>query len=291
MKNLTKMNLFGLKALKNKTIVCLPFARLAALVLSLILIQSQSVYAYIPEISFVLKKAAGTTGRKIIRIEQEVTFKVGEEEAKVDETWLIEGDKNLKMLAVGKNLYKESINLNYLYNGKNKTFLTGKNKTVQPVNLDFFQRYLFIRSQGSFMSYLKELNIPALDQAAIKLSRADGVITFLIGQPSEQNLNPQVWIGQDDFVIRKIRTPSAAEISLSQITGFPNDVFVAKSQTITWQNTQPVTVQVKIKKIDLNAGGSISNFYPQNIETPSEMTFANKTPLTAVMEEFYSRFR
>jgi len=279
MKNLTKMNLFSLKSLKNKTIVCL------------VLIQSSFALAYIPEIPFVLKKASTTTGRKIIQIEQEVTFKVGEEEAKVDETWLIEGDKNLKLSAVGKNLYKESIKLNYLYNGKNKTFLTGKNKNVAPVNLDFFQRYLFIRSQSSFINYLKELNIPAMDKSNIKLSRADGVITFLIGQPSEQNLNPQVWIGQDDFVVRKIRTPSAAEITLSQITSFPKDVYVAKAQTITWQNSQPITVQIRIKKIDVDAGGSLTNFYPQNLDMPSEMTFANKTPLTAVVEEFYSRFR
>lgn len=273
------MNLFSLKSLKNKTIVCL------------VLIQSSMVQAYIPEIPFVLKKASATTGRKIIQIEQEVTFKIGEEEAKVDETWLIEGDKNLKLSAVGKNLYKDSIKLNYLYNGKNKTFLIGKNKNVSPVNLDFFQRYLFIRSQGSFVNYLKELNIPATDKSNIKLSRADGVISFLIGQPSEQNLNPQVWIGQDDFVVRKIRTPSAAEISLSQITSFPNDTYIAKAQTITWQNAQPVTVQIRIKKVDVNAGGSITAFYPQNLDLPSEMTFANKTPLTAVVEEFYSRFR
>lgn len=279
MKNLTKMNLFSLKSLKNKTIVCL------------VLIQSSMSFAYVPEIPFILKKASGTTGRKIVQIEQEVIFKVGEEEAKVDETWLIEGDKNLKLNAVGKNLYKDSIKLNYLYNGKNKTFLIGKNKNVSPVNVDFFQRYLFIRSQNSFMGYLKELNIPAQDKTNVKLSRADGVISFLIGQPSEQNLNPQVWIGQDDFVVRKIRTPSAAEISLSQITSFPKEIFIAKAQTITWQTTQPVTVQIRIKKIDVDAGGSMTSFYPQNLDAPSEMTFANKTPLTAVVEEFYSRFR
>ncbi len=273
------MNIFSLKSLKNKTIVCL------------VLIQSSIALAYIPEIPFVLKKASATTGRKIIQIEQEVTFKVGEEEAKVDETWLIEGDKNLKLSAVGKNFYKDSIKLNYLYNGKNKTFLTGKNKNVSPVNLDFFQRYLFIRSQGSFVNYLKELNIPATDKSNIKLSRADGVISYLIGQPSEQNLNPQVWIGQDDFVVRKIRTPSVAEITLGQITSFPNDTYIAKTQTITWQNSEPVTVQVRIKKVDVNAGGSITTFYPQNLDLPSEMTFANKTPLTAVVEEFYTRFR
>ncbi|MBC7457109.1 MAG: hypothetical protein H7235_02440 [Bdellovibrionaceae bacterium] len=279
MKNLTKMNLFSLKSLKNKTIVCL------------VLIQSSLTLAYVPEIPFILKKTSGTTGRKIVQIEQEVTFKVGEEEAKVDEIWLIEGDKNLKLTAVGKNLYKDNIKLNYLYNGKNKTFLIGKNKNISPVNIDFFQRYLFIRSQNSFMSYLKELNIPAHDKSNVKLSRADGVISFLIGQPSEQNLNPQVWIGQDDFVVRKIRTPSAAEITLSQIASLPKDIYIAKAQTITWQTTQPVTVQIRIKKIDVDAGGSITAFYPQNLDTPSEMTFSNKTPLTAVIEEFYSRFR
>ncbi len=273
------MNILGFKSLKNKTIVCL------------ILIHSTLAQAYVPDISFVLKKASGTTGRKIIQIEQEVTFKVGEEEAKVDETWLIEGDKNLKLSAVGKNFYKDSIKLNYLYNGKNKTFLIGKNKVINLVSLDFFQRYLFIRSQNSFMNYLKDLNIAAQDSSHIKLSRADGVISFLIGQPSAQNLNPQVWIGQDDFVVRKIRSPSAAEISLSQITSFPKDIFIAKTQTITWQNAAPMTVQIKIKKIDVNAGGSITAFYPQNLDLPSEMTFSNKTPLTAVIEEFYSRFR
>lgn len=285
------MNIFSLKALKNKTIVYLSLTPMAGLILILILIQSLPARAYIPEIPFILKKASGTTGRKIIKIEQEVTFKVGEEEAKVDETWLIEGDKNLKMSAVGKNLFKENLKINYLYNGKNKTYFSGKNKNVSPVGFDFFQRYLFIRSKDSFMGYLKELNIPAQDKSNLKLSRADGVISFLIGQPSGQNLNPQVWIGQDDFVIRKIRTPSAAEISLSQITSFPNDIFMAKSQTISWQNSNPITVQIKIKKIDMNAGGSISAFYPQNLDGPSEINFSNKTPLTAVVEEFYSRFR
>ena len=279
MKKLTKMNRFTFKSLKNKTIV------------GLVLIQSAWAQAYLPEIPFILKKASSTTGRKIIQIEQEVTFKVGEEESKVDETWLIEGDKNLKLVAIGKNLFKDSLRLNYLYNGKNKTFLSGKNKNVSTVSHDFFQRYLFIRSQGSFVGYLKDLNIPAHDQSTVKLSRADGVISYLIGQPSEQNLNSQIWIGQDDFVVRKIRTPSAAEITLGQITSFPNDIFIAKAQTITWQNSQPVTVQIRIKRIDVNAGGSLSAFYPQNLDLPSEMAFSNKTPLTAVMEEFYSRFR
>lgn len=284
MKKLIQMKILNLKNHKNKTIV-LALA-------SLILIHSKNVQAYIPELSFILKKSTLTTGKKIIQIEQEVIFKVGEEEARVEETWLIEGDRNLKVSAFGKNLYKESIKINYLYNGKNKTYFLGKNKIVNTLSPDFFERYLFIRSKDSFLMYLKELNIPA----TVKLSRAEGVISFLVGEPSDQMLNPQIWIGQDDFVIRKIRTPSAAEISLGQIAALANDTFIAKSQIISWpiingSTTTTATVQIRVKKIDLNASGSIASFYPQNIDFPSELSFANKTNLTALIEEFYSRFR
>lgn len=281
MKKLKQMNILATKILKNQTIV---------LILSLILIHSLQAQAYIPDIGFILKKSSMTTGKKIIQIEQEVTFKVGEEVARIDETWLIEGDKNLKMNAVGKNLYKDNIKLNYLYNGKTKTVMTGKNKNSFAISADFYPRYLFIRSKDSFFHYLNELGIPQ----QVRLSRADGVISFLVGQASDKILNPHIWIGQDDFVIRKIRTPTSAEISLSQIAILPNDVYVAKSQTISWlsmTSNENATVQIKIKKIDLKAPGSIASFYPQNLDTPSEMTFANKTVLTSVIEDFYSRFR
>jgi hypothetical protein len=276
------MNISDCKALKNQTMVLV--------ILGLVLIQSITANAYIPELGFILKKSSQTNGKKIMRIEQELTFKVGDDEAKIDETWLVEGDKNLKVSAVGKNLYKENIKLNYLYNGKTRTFMSGKNKNVSQVTSDFYQRYLFIRSKDSFLGYLKDLNI----SNDVRLSRADGVISFAIGLPSDKVLNPQFWISQDDFILRKIRTSTSAEISLSQIANLSNDVSVAKVQNISWLSLTTnlnVSVQIKIKKVDLAAVGNISNFYPQNIESPSEITFANKTLLTQVIEDFYSRFR
>lgn len=280
MKKLIQMNIRTLKNIKTQTIV----------VGLLILIQTSYSQAYIPELPFILKKSTTTTGQKIIQIEQEIIFKSGEDEARVDEVWLIEGDRNLKVTATGKNLYKESIKLNYLYNGKNRTFYSGKNKMVSAVTPDFYQRLLFIRSKDSFQNYLKEFNIAP----QVRLSRAAGAINFLIGQPSEQNLNPHLWIGQDDFVIRKIRTPSTAEITLDQVASYPNDTYMARNQTISWSSAvgAPLkTVQIKIKKIDWRASGSIQSFYPQNNEVPSEISFANKTDLTSMIEEFYSRFR
>lgn len=287
MKKLIQMNILTLKNIKTQTMV---YGLLTGFLASLILIHAQPASAYIPELPFILKKSSLTTGKKIIQIEQEVIFKSGEDEARVDEVWLVEGDRNLKMTAIGKNLYKENIRLNYLYNGKNRTHFLGKNKVVQLNSPDFYEKYLFIRSRDSFLNYLRDLNIPA----NVRLSRANGVITFLIGQPSEQNLNPHIWIGQDDFVIRKIRMPSAAEISLDQVTSYPNDTYIAKSQTISWPSLDggpTTTVQIRIKKVNVNAPGSIQSFYPNTIDFPSEINFANKTELTSVIEEFYSRFR
>lgn len=281
-KNCLKLGQFSEFFLKAQTLV--------AVFMFLNMISTISV-AYIPDLSFVLKKASKSTGSKIVKIEQEVIFKIGAEEARVDETWIIEGDRNLRLVAQGKNLFKDNIKLNYLYNGKNKTHIKGKNKITSIIGADFYQRYLFTRAKDSFLGYLKELNIPE----EVKLSRADGVPSFLIGHPSETVVNPQIWIGQDDFVIRKIRTPSNSEILLGEVAAFPSDVGIARTQTVTWSSANdPLKkhiVFIKIKKIDLNNNTPFSTFYPQNLEIPSELTFVNQTEITQEIEEFYSRFR
>lgn len=275
MKNLNQLYCSLAKTLKNKTIVLFWFIGLFA---------PQQGFTYIPNISFIAKMTTNTTGRKMIQIDQEVIFKVGEEEAKVDETWLIEGDRNLKVLASGKNLYKENIKLNYVYNNKYKTFFSGKNKQTQLTTTDFYQKILFARAADSFINYLNEFYITK----DVRLSRADGTVSFAVGAPSVETMSPQIWIGQDDFVIRKIRTPSAAEITLGKVEQISKDLFLAKEQVIRWPG---VEVVIKIKKVNPQAKLTLSAFYPQNIEYPSELSFANKTMLTAAIEDFYSRFR
>lgn len=275
MKNMNQLSFTIGKKLKNKTIV------LFWAILFLAPLQS---FSYIPDISFVAKKMTSTTGRKIIQIDQEVTFKVGEEEAKVDETWFIEGDRNLKVIVNGKNLYKDSIKLNYVYNNKHKTFFSGKNKQTQLTTTDFYQKIIFTRAADSFMNYLNEFYV----SKEIRLSRADGVVSFALGAPSIDSMSPQIWIGQDDFVIRKIRTPSAAEISFGKIEEVSKDLFLAKEQVIRWPGAEAT---IKVKKVNPQTKLTLSAFYPQNIEFPSELSFANKTTLTAAIEDFYSRFR
>ena len=194
------------------------------------------------------------------------------------------GYKNLKMTAKGTGFLKSGIDLAFLYNGKNKTSVMAKNKLTTPLNADFFQRLLFIRSTETFKNYLKDLNITS----QVRLSRADGRIAFAIGSPSAEKLNPQIWIDQDEFIIRKIRLPSEVEIDLSDISQVSNDISIAKTQTINWAGLQ---VQIKVKNISLKTQATLSTFYPQNLDHPSDITFANKSTLTEAIDQFYKRFR
>lgn len=252
--------------------------------LTLILTKVQFAYGYIPNLDFILNKSTSTTGRQIISIDQEVVFRLGTEEATVQENWLIEGDKNLKMTAKGTGFLKAGIDLQYLYNGKTKTSVAGKNKITSQLTTDFYQKYLFIRSTEAFKSHLKDLSIAN----QVRLSRADGRVCFAVGEISRDKLTPQIWIDQDEFILRKIRLPSEVEIELSDINLVGKDLYIAKTQIINWAGIQVI---VKVKNVSVKTGATLASFYPQNLEHPSEMTFANKTNLTEVIDQFYKRFR
>lgn len=252
--------------------------------LTLILTKVQLAQAYIPNLDFILNKSTSTTGRQIISIDQDVIFKIGTEEAIIQENWLIEGDKNLKLTAKGTGFFKSGIDLQYLYNNKTKTSMIGKNKITTPLTTDFFQKYLFIRSTEAFKNHLKELGI--MYQA--RLSRADGRVCFAIGEASREKLTPQIWIDQDEFILRKIRLPSEVEIELSDVYPAGKDLFVAKTQMISWAGIQ---VFIKVKTVTVKNGITLSSFYPQNLEHPSEMSFTNKSTLTEAIDQFYKRFR
>ncbi|MFN3455236.1 MAG: hypothetical protein ACK41T_09780 [Pseudobdellovibrio sp.] len=243
-------------------------------------------WTYVLPLDFVIRKSISTTGRSIVSLEQDVVFKSGNESLKVHESWLVEGDKNLKVSAVGADLYRDSIRVNSLFNSKHKTQILGKNKTSTALPADFYQRLLFIRSSESFMGYLKELNIPA----KIRLSRADGKVCFALGEASiEDQKYAQIWIDQDDFLIRKVRLPSGTEITLSDYVKANDDLWIAKTQKITWGGG--LTATINVKSFSAKVSSAIQDFYPQNFDAPTTFSFSQSSALAQVAEDFYKRFR
>lgn len=280
---MTKLALNCILPSQNKTIV---LGRMKGFFLVCLLLMAwpQKGLAYIPQMDFILKKATSQTGRKIFNVEQEVTIQVGSEEAKFNEVWTVEGDRNLKVSAEAQGLYKDSFHFNGLYNNKNKTMIVNQNKTSTPIGEDFYLKMLYARSKDSFLNYLNEMHIPH----SVRLSRAGGVVCFAFGQPSGEKLNPHVWIGQEDFGLRKIRTTSGAEIIFNDMATLAQGLTGPKTHIIQWPG---VTVTVRVKKVTQNNRDGLSSFYPQNFNQSTQMNFVNKSPLTQAIESFYSRFR
>ena len=254
------------------------------LVVSFLLFSSLG-WTFVLPLDFVVKKTVAKTGRSAITIEQEVTFKSGNDTLKTMETWAVEGDKNLKVSMTSEDASKESLHVNSLFNSKLKTQITGKNKSSIPLPADFFEKYLFVRSSDSFYQYLRDLGIAE----KTRLSRADGRICIAIGEASGPDTkNPEIWIDQDDFLIRKIRMPSGTEISFSDYARVNDDFWIAKTQVIKWAGAEAT---IKVKSFSTKNAPTLQSFYPQNFEQHTDITFSQSNTLSQVVDDFYKRFR
>lgn len=258
------------------------FALLAVLTLvQLFCIPSK---AYILPLENVLQKAAATAGNSILSIEQDVQFREGGKVYTVKESWLIEGDRNLRLNAKGVGELKDSVNLNFVYNNKNRTRLAGKNKTSQPAGADFFEKYLAIKSKDSYYAYLKELGIGE----NVRLSRAGGLICFGIGNESNPgDLQPHMWIDQESFRLLKLRFSDGAEAEFGGHIE-KDGVHYPRQKTISWDGK---SVTINVTKVAIAKNTNIKSFYPDSLEFSSSLIPGAAGPAAATLEEFYQRFR
>lgn len=265
--------------------------QLAALLITTLLI-SVSVGAYILPLDTILSKTVTSTteqaGNSIIAVEQNVIFKEGDQEYIIKESWLIEGDKNLKLKAVGVGALKDVFNLHYLYNNKKRTHIEGKNKIIKEIPMEFFERFLVIKSADSYRSYLKEQGI----FSRVRLSRAIGAICFAIGEASSLTaLSPQIWIDQDYFHLNKIRFRTEVDVEFSDYKyyGKENAIQYPNTKTINWAADRAAIV--KVIQVSTKTSTSIKNFYAEALDMPSEILLAEKEGIGQKIHEFYTRFR
>ncbi len=253
----------------------------------LTIVQTISLFSYgfILPLDLILEKNVAINGTRVVSVEQDVYFKDGSQELAIHESWLIEGDKNLKLTATGLGELKDAVRIVALYNGKNRTTVVGKNKVTDVVGRDFFERYLAIRSLESFKNYLNELTI----SSNVRLARSNGAISFAIGEPSSATLlKPQAWFKQDTFQLSKIRFPSEAEISFSDYLVTNNQLNYPKTKILDWAGK---SVVIKVRSVNDRVKVSSSVFYAQNLDSPSELLISNKNSAGLMVEEFYKRFR
>lgn len=242
-------------------------------------------YGYVLPLDVILSKSVAHSGNQIFSVEQDVIFTFDAEDFIIRETWLIEGDKNLKLSAVGVGPLKDLFRLVTVYNSKSKTTLFGKTKQTVLTNSDFFERYVSIRSTDSFRNYLALLSIAP----SVRLSRAGGTTAFAVGEPSTGDITmPHFWMDQNTFHIKKIRFLSESEVSFDDYNLYGKTIYYPKTKKVSW-GQQNVTI--KVRQVSLKTGASLASFYPQKLDQPSEITLTTKGNVGIVIQDFYKRFR
>ncbi len=241
-------------------------------------------HAYILPLEHILQKNASLAGSGVLSVEQDVIFTEAGKSYLVKEIWLIEGDRNLKLIARGQGDLLAAVNLTYLYNNKNRTQLVGKNRVVKPAGADFFEKFLAIKSRDTYASYFKELSI----DSQVRLSRAAGRICFAVGAPSEASqAKPQIWFEQESFRLAKIRFPSLSEVEFNDYQENGN-IHYPRSKIVL---SKGQNIKINVTKFGPSKSASLKDFYPAALESSSALNTSQLDSVSFQIEDFYSRFR
>lgn len=274
------------------------FVFLGILFLFLFSIESQ---AYIPRIKTIARKMAKNNGRKIYKIQREVTFQDQENLLKAKETWFIKNGDTMKLVVDSvDNTNPWSFVIVYNKN-KRKTLSSSKNIKTFSRSEEFFEPLFHDRYYKSLLSRMEKLRFvpawakntedPDYDAGETKMVKEDfvhlepilGSVNYAIGSnknDSGDNKRITLWVEQDSFLIRKGRLRSTAEFTNSKFQTFSGGLKLPTKQTINWKD--------KVARIHLiRAERTTTNKKTWTIDKSKGSGLPNEP----IIKEFYSRFR
>lgn len=272
-----------------------------------IILVSAIANAYIPPTRMILQRTSEKTGTGGFVIEQEVSFNGLPEPITLKETWTIENDRLLMVTVSTAKEATEKIQLQFLYKQNQKQFNLKNGKESRPFGTDFVEPLFHSRSLDTLAQWMvtqkfapnsilqRKASPRRVEETAyvaesfVRLSRTGGVINYAFGVPSE-NISESttgLWIEQDQFIIRKIKTHSGAEITADTYQAYGKAIEFAKDRTFRWdqQSVQVKTLSIIPKKF--SPTNTLSNLNPdmQNV------IGITNTESKKIIEEFYTRFR
>jgi hypothetical protein len=269
------------------------------------MLMSFSSLAYIPPVRMILERVSDNAGNGIYVIEQEVQMSAGLDPIYLRETWTVENDRTFRLNVTGTKELRDSVQLQFVYvNGQKWQLKEGNRRESFRISEEFAERFFHIRNYENFIGYLQILNIlprplpqrkaPAKDgkfdiESYLRLSRTDGAITYALGQPTPADTKdrlPGVWIEQDQFVVRKIRFPSQAEVVAENYAVFTRGLNFPKLRTIQWG---PNTVYLRV--LSVTGKNSAEPFQASSLDTPRSIKNLPSAAIQSLIEEFYTRFR
>lgn len=276
-----------------------------------------SAWASIPQSQTIAARVARGHGKNAYIIEQDIQFRTNAEPLVLRERWLIENGDRMRVTVTpsqtGGAKGAEPVRFEALYLDGRRTFTdlaaSGAKAGIRSAAFspEFIESAFHARTGKGFLTSLvrahvipqsllseKAPKITKLEQikhipeTGVRLGRDAGVVTWIFGEPSpaEGPLNPQAWIEQDSFILKRLRFPTEAEVAADRVSTFPNGLKFPRERTVTWGENS-----VTIRVVAVHAASSSSlekSFDPKNFALSVKPAHL---PDLAQVRDFYSRFR
>lgn len=264
-------------------------------------------FAYIPEYSLITSHAADQHGKGSYLVEQEVTLKKDGEALTVKETWMVINEIYMRVTLEGRGALKGLVQGSMIYEGAQRFFIDPKNPPtrVQRLGDDWLEPLFYFRSSKFLRNRLVTLKVapaeslkdrPSLPAEGeikyappsyIRLSRVGGTTAWEIGQPPATGVHPELWIEQDQFVIRKYRAGDQVLLRANDYNKYDDGFYFPRQRIYNFGN---YTVEVNTLQVK-----SLGKLRSDDLRfKPAKLTAAKdglKLPEADGLREFYQRFR
>lgn len=262
--------------------------------------------ASIPPARMILQRVVEHAGSGAYAVEQEVQIPNGADTLSLKESWIIENDRSMRVTVSALREPKDAVQIQILYAGGQRWILKGGRKEQGPIPEDFAERAFHTRtldSLGALLASLKILPPDALQKkplprraedfkyetpAYVRLARTGGVVAWAFGtpaSPSAPDSSPGLWIEQDQFVIRKLRFPSQAEMTADSYSSYSRGLQLPKQRTIRWKEH---TATIRLLSASARTGAALSM---NSLDKEWKIQGLDNQPARPLIEEFYTRFR
>lgn len=259
-------------------------------------------FAHVPKAIFILGRVAQNNGKGSYQIEQEVQFQTLGDPIVVKETWLVDNEGSMKLTVTGTKELKDTFKLQFVYGGGTRSWQSGTQKNSKRLTEEFFERYFHIRSAESFANQMIQMKLitPAVFQKKVlknvkdvdvsnepfvRLARSGGAVNYAFGplaSAESSAQSPGLWIEQDQFVLRKIRFNSGAELSAERYSNYSRGLDYPRKRILQWENQ---TVNIQTLSVTPRSGGGFGGL------EPSRMDGLENLSAKSMITEFYNRFR
>lgn len=257
----------------------------------------------------ILQKVSDNAGNGLYALEQEVQFSNGDDTITLKETWLIQDDRTMRLTVTGGKDLQNTFALQFIYTGGQKWSLAGGSRKNDKVPEEFIERFFNFRNPENLAQQLVHHKIipnyamqkkPLVKvgndyrhdaEGWVRFSRTGGVVNYAFGIPTpvDKDLNyPGLWVEQDQFIIRKLRFPSQAEITAANYSQFSRGLNYPRARTVRWGNH---TASIRLISAAARPNTAINMLNPNSLDRPVKWDGAMSIPAKEAITEFYTRFR